>query len=64
MDKDRLKGMGNKIKGEAKRAAGELTGDEKLEAEGRVDKTKGKVQSTAGGAKDAARDAVDDKDRT
>lgn len=64
MDKDRLKGMGNQIKGDAKRAAGEIAGDPKLEAEGRVDKAKGKVQSAVGGAKDAARDAVEDKDRT
>jgi uncharacterized protein YjbJ (UPF0337 family) len=64
MDKDRLKGMGNQIKGDVKRAAGEVAGDPKLEAEGRGDKAKGKVQSAVGGAKDAARDAMDsDKDK-
>jgi uncharacterized protein YjbJ (UPF0337 family) len=59
MDEDRLKGMGNKIKGEVKKAAGTVTGDEKLKAEGHMDKAKGTAQSTVGGVKDAARDAVD-----
>jgi uncharacterized protein YjbJ (UPF0337 family) len=59
MDKDRLKGMGNKIKGDVKQAAGELTGDEKLKAEGHVDKAKGEAQSTIGGVKDTAREAMD-----
>ena len=63
MDKERLKGMGNKIKGEVKKAAGEMTGDEKLEAEGHMDKAKGEVQQKVGEAKDAVRDAVDGKDR-
>jgi uncharacterized protein YjbJ (UPF0337 family) len=63
MDKDRLKGMGNKTKGEVKKAAGEMTGDEKLEAEGHVDKAKGHVQQKTGEAKDRVRDAVDGKNR-
>lgn len=64
MDKDRIEGAGKKIKGSLKQGAGELTGDAKLEAEGRADKAEGKVQNTVGGAKDAVRDAVDGKDRT
>jgi uncharacterized protein YjbJ (UPF0337 family) len=56
MDKDRLKGMGNKIKGDVKKVAGEMTGDEKLKAEGHVDKAKGEAQSIAGGVKDTARE--------
>jgi uncharacterized protein YjbJ (UPF0337 family) len=63
MDKDRLKGMGNKIKGEVKKAAGAMTGDEKLKAEGHLDKAKGEAQSTVGGIKDTARDMTD-KDKT
>jgi uncharacterized protein YjbJ (UPF0337 family) len=63
MDEDRLKGMGNKIKGSVKQAAGEITGDSKLDAEGRADKAKGNVQNKVGGAKDAVRDVVDGKDR-
>ena len=56
MDKDRLKGMANKIMGEVKKTAGEMTGDPKLEAEGHADKLKGEAQSALGGAKDAARE--------
>lgn len=56
MDKDQLKGMGNKIKGEVKKTAGQMTGDPKLEAEGHADKLKGEAQSALGGAKDAARE--------
>jgi uncharacterized protein YjbJ (UPF0337 family) len=63
MDKDRIAGAANKVKGTVKQGVGEITGDAKLEAEGRMDKAKGKVQSAVGGAKDTARDAVDGKDR-
>ncbi|NKE44725.1 CsbD family protein [Roseomonas frigidaquae] len=63
MDNERIKGAGNQAKGAIKQGIGELTGDAKLEAEGRMDKAKGKVQSAVGETKDAARDAVDGKDR-
>jgi uncharacterized protein YjbJ (UPF0337 family) len=64
MDKDRIKGMGNKIKGEVKKSVGEMTGNTRLEAEGHADTAKGKVQELVGKAKDAVRDVVDGKDRT
>jgi uncharacterized protein YjbJ (UPF0337 family) len=63
MDKDRIAGAANQAKGSIKKGVGEMTGDQKLQAEGMADKAKGKVQSAVGGAKDAVRDAVDDKDR-
>lgn len=63
MDKDRLKGVGNQIKGDVKKGVGEMTGDASLEAEGHMDKAKGKVQQGVGEAKDKVRDAVDGKDR-
>ncbi|MGG5823749.1 CsbD family protein [Falsiroseomonas sp. HW251] len=59
MDEDRLKGMGNQIKGAVKEGVGKVTGDTKTEAEGKADKAKGKVQNTVGGAKDAVRDTMD-----
>lgn len=59
MDKDRIAGAANKLKGSIKQGVGALTGDEKLQAEGAADKAKGKIQSSVGGAKDAVRDAVD-----
>jgi uncharacterized protein YjbJ (UPF0337 family) len=38
-----------------------VTGDAKLQAEGAAEKAAGKVQNTAGGAKDAVRDTAADK---
>ena len=43
----------------SKEAAGKLTGDAKLKAEGASDKAAGKVQNAIGGVKDAVRDAAD-----
>ena len=57
MDKDRVKGAGNQVKGAVKSAAGKATGDTKLRAEGAADKLKGKMQNAVGGAKDAIRHA-------
>ncbi|WP_372624730.1 CsbD family protein [Falsiroseomonas sp.] len=59
VDKDRIEGAGKEAKGSVKKGAGELTGDEKMKAEGSMDKAEGKVQNTAGKAKDKARDALD-----
>jgi uncharacterized protein YjbJ (UPF0337 family) len=58
MDKDRIAGSANQAKGAVKEAAGKVTGDAKLQAEGAADKTKGQVQNAVGGAKDAIRDAL------
>ncbi len=55
MDKDRIKGSTNQAKGALKQAAGKVTGDSKLKAEGVIDKAKGKIQSAVGGARDASR---------
>jgi len=59
MDKDRMKGMAQQAKGAMKESAGKITGDEKLKAEGRMDKLEGKVRNAVGGAKDAIRQAGD-----
>jgi uncharacterized protein YjbJ (UPF0337 family) len=58
MDKDRVEGVAKQMKGGVKEAAGKLTGDAKLEAEGKADKVAGKVQNAIGGAKDAVRKAA------
>jgi uncharacterized protein YjbJ (UPF0337 family) len=64
MDKDRIEGKMDDIKGRVKRQVGEWTGDENAQAEGAADQAKGKVQNAFGKAKDAVRDAADDvKDR-
>ena len=56
MDKDRIEGAGKQVKGAIKDAAGKVTGDRKLQAEGKADKIVGKVQNEVGKAKDAFRD--------
>jgi uncharacterized protein YjbJ (UPF0337 family) len=58
MDKDRVKGKAEDIKGRAKRQVGEWTGDKKTQAEGAAEQVKGKVQNAWGKVKDAGRDAV------
>lgn len=53
MNKDRFEGMAKQAKGQIKEKAGQMTGDAKLEGEGKADKIAGKVQNAVGGAKDA-----------
>ena len=60
MDKDRLKGIADQAKGNVKEVTGKIVGDAKLQAEGKADKLKGKVENAVGGAKDAVRDATKD----
>ena len=55
MDKDRIKGAAQQAKGAVKETAGKLTGDAKLESEGKADKVAGKVQNAVGGIKDTLR---------
>lgn len=55
MNKDRIGGSAKQAKGAIKEAAGKVTGDAKLQMEGKADKAKGKVQNAYGAAKDAAR---------
>ncbi len=58
MDKDRIEGSAKQAKGAVKEAAGKITGDSKLQAEGATDKAVGKVQNAVGGAKDALRQSA------
>ena len=55
VDKDRIEGAANQAKGSVKEVAGKVTGDSKLETEGKADKVAGKVQNTVGGIKDSLR---------
>ncbi len=55
MHKDQIEGAGKQMKGAVKDAAGKMTGDVKLQAEGKLDKAAGQVQSAVGKAKDDAR---------
>jgi uncharacterized protein YjbJ (UPF0337 family) len=58
MDREHVKGGVDNAKGAVKDAAGKVTGDTKLQAEGKMDKAKGAAHNAAGDVKDAARDAV------
>jgi uncharacterized protein YjbJ (UPF0337 family) len=58
MDREHVKGAADKVKGAVKDAAGKVTGDEKMQAEGKMDKAKGAARTAAGDAKDTARDAT------
>jgi len=55
MDKDRIKGSAQQAKGKVKEVAGKVTGDAKLEGEGKADKTAGKIRNAIGGIKDTLR---------
>jgi uncharacterized protein YjbJ (UPF0337 family) len=58
MDENRIKGTAEQVKGSIKEAVGKVTGNDKLEIEGKADKLAGKAQNEVGKAKDAARDAL------
>jgi uncharacterized protein YjbJ (UPF0337 family) len=45
-------------KGRVKEAAGDVTGDEDLKNEGKVDRASGKVKDTVGGIADKAKDLL------
>src|ERR1700730_17206907 len=57
MDREHVKGAADKVKGAIKDTAGKVTGDKKLQSEGKFDKAKGSAHNLAGDVKDAARDA-------
>lgn len=46
------KGTGDKIKGKTKEVAGDVTGNDKMKAEGMFDQALGKVKEVAADAKD------------
>ena len=58
MDKDRIAGSAQQIKGSIKEAAGKAVGDTKLQTEGEADQAEGKIRNAVGGLKDTLRDAV------
>jgi uncharacterized protein YjbJ (UPF0337 family) len=56
MDREHVKGAADKVKGAIEDTAGKLTGDKKLQTEGKIDKAKGEAHNVAGDVKDAVRD--------
>jgi uncharacterized protein YjbJ (UPF0337 family) len=59
MDKDRIKGKAEDVKGRVKRQVGEWTGDTEAQIEGAAQQAKGKVQNAFGKMKDAGREALE-----
>jgi len=57
MNNEHVKSAADKASGALKETAGKITGNEKLEAEGKFDKAKGEVRETVGDIKDAAKNA-------
>jgi len=58
MSSNRVDGAIDKGVGAVKEAAGKVTGNERLEAEGLAQKTKGDVQNKVGQAQDKIGDAI------
>jgi len=58
MSTNRVEGAIDKGVGAAKEAIGKATGNERLEAEGLVQKAKGDIQNKVGQAQDAIGDAI------
>jgi uncharacterized protein YjbJ (UPF0337 family) len=59
MDKDRIAGAAKDFAGKAEGVVGNVTGDAKMQAEGRANEAAGTVQNLYGQAKDAVSDATD-----
>ena len=53
MEKERITGKIDEIKGKAEQGAGRVSGNSRLEAEGVIDEVKGKLKEAYGAAKDA-----------
>ena len=60
MNKDRIQGSVEQAKGKVKEIAGKVTGDAKLETEGKTQQVAGTVQNAVGGFKDTVKKAVND----
>jgi len=58
MSENRMDGAGKKAMGAIKEAAGKLTGNERLEAEGVAERVAGTVQNKVGKAQDAVAGAI------
>ena len=55
---DKIKGLANEAAGNVKQGVGKVTGDTSLQAKGKAQELKGEAQQTVGDVKDAAKDAT------
>jgi uncharacterized protein YjbJ (UPF0337 family) len=60
MNQDELKGKGEKVKGKAKQAWGDVTDNERLHDEGVADEVSGNVQEGFGKARRKVGEALDE----
>ena len=58
MARAHVSGAFSKAKGAVKEAVGKVTGNKKMQAEGKADKVKGTIQNIAGDVKDSVRNAT------
>ena len=58
-NKDQVKGKVNEAVGSVKRGVGDMTGDNRMRAEGDAQEAKGKGQGFVGGVKEKAKDVGD-----
>jgi len=63
IDHDRVEGSAKNVGGKLKEGLGKLTGDAKLQGDGKADQIEGKTQNAVGGIKDKARELFGNKDR-
>lgn len=56
---DKIKGAANEAAGNIKQSIGKVTGNEKLQAEGKAQEVEGKTQRAVGGAKEGVKNAAD-----
>jgi uncharacterized protein YjbJ (UPF0337 family) len=61
MDREHIKGALDNAKGAVKEAAGKMTGDAKLQAEGKMDKAKGAVHNAVGDVKEETHAAINSR---
>jgi uncharacterized protein YjbJ (UPF0337 family) len=60
-DKDRVAGSAKNMGGKLKEGLGNVTGDSKMQTEGKADQAKGKIQNAVGGIKDKAKEVFGGK---
>lgn len=58
MNNQHVKGAAEKGKGKIKEAAGHVTGNKRLQTEGKIDQVKGAGHNAVGDAKDAVKETV------
>jgi uncharacterized protein YjbJ (UPF0337 family) len=59
MDKQHVKGAAATVVGKTKEVVGHVTGNKKLEAEGKIAQVKGAIRNAIGDAKDAGKKTID-----